>query len=74
METETISRVKFTLNDAFQMVIYDLEYYKLQDKQGKDRIRNYRRFVKVGSITKDQKEKIVREYGFSCMQESMWKL
>ena len=72
METE--SKVKFTLQDAFNYVIYDLNYYREQDKRGKDRIRNYRRFLKAGTITKDQMEKVIRDYGFTCMEESTWKI
>lgn len=71
---ETDSKVKFTLQSAFNYVIHDLDYYKRQDKKGKDRIRNYRRFLKAGTISKDQMEKIIKDYGFSCIQESTWKL
>ena len=60
VETEN---VKFTLQDAFNYVIHDLNYYREQDKRGKDRIRNYRRFLKAGTITKDQMEKVIKDYG-----------
>ena len=60
--------LRFTLQDAFTMAIYDLDFYKEQDKKGKDRIRNYRRFLKTGSITQNMMEKVVRDYGFECMR------
>ena len=72
--TEVASKVRFNLADAFKMVIYDPEYYKTMDKNGKDRVRNYRRYVKTRQITKDQMEKECRKYGFELIQDSVWKL
>jgi hypothetical protein len=66
--------VRFTLQDAFKMVIYDLKHYRSKDKNGKDRIRNYRRYLKTGQITKDQMEKECKEYGFELVQDAVWKL
>jgi hypothetical protein len=66
--------LKFTLQDAFKMVIYDSKNYKSKDKNGKDRIRNYRRYLKTGQITKDQMEKECKEYGFKLIQDAVWKL
>jgi hypothetical protein len=72
--TEVAGGVRFSLKDAFKLVIYDLDYYKTMDKNGKDRIRNYRRYLKTGQITKDQMEKECKKYGFDLIQDSVWKL
>ena len=66
--------VRFTLQDAFKLIIYDLDYYKQQDKNGKDRIRNYRRYMKSGQLSKDQMEKECKKYGFTLLQDAVWKL
>ena len=66
--------VRFTLNDAFKVVLFDGEYYKKQDKNGKDRIRNYRRYLKMGQVTLNQMQKECEKYGFSMLQDSVWKL
>lgn len=75
MEKEiTQSGIKLALKDAFLTVIYDREYYAGQDQKGKDRIRNYRRFIKKDLVTKDQMERVIKDYGFVLIQESTWKL
>ena len=51
--------IRFTLSSAFIAAIYDTEYYKLQDRSGKDKIRNYRRYYKNGQITIDKMKEIV---------------
>jgi hypothetical protein len=66
--------ISFSLQDAFIHVVYDPDHYKKQDKKGKDRIRNYRRFYKQNQITQDKMVEIIADYGFKKLQESLWTL